>query len=141
MVAKLNVDDLFETILELFAVTVLLNETGIDCELIEFAHAGVTTNQYLRPDTIFSRDCILEWFYANRDRIKATLKSDHSGTYKASLLNKIEGCDLQRRVISSIFVISVCDFYMDAVGTDFINLVLKTWEGGPPNKEELNAVA
>lgn len=136
-----EISGLFETIIELFAVTVLLDDQQRDQELIEFTHASLVNNQYLRPDEIVCRERIVLWFEENQDRIKRRLGNSDSEAYLSSLLKKVEDEELQKRVLSSIFVIAVCDDQLDDIECDFIKLALETWGIDHPDGKDLELVA
>ncbi|WP_416878680.1 hypothetical protein [Litorimonas sp.] len=136
-----EINGLFETIVELFAVTVLLDDTERDCELIEFTHASLVNNRLLRPDNIVCREILVVWFEENRKRIRDTLASEKAEEYKKSLLLEIEGDDVRKRVLGSIFVIAACDDNLDSVSCEFIRLAMTLWNMDMPTGKELEPVS
>lgn len=136
-----EITGLFETIVELFAVTVLLDDTERDCELIEFTHASLVNNRLLRPDNIVCREILVVWFEENRNRIRDTLASEKAEEYKKSLLLEIEGDDVRKRVLGSIFVIAACDDNLDHVAREFIHLAMTLWNMDMPTGKELERVS
>lgn len=141
MTDLMNNDPLYLSILEILAVTVLIDQEERDTELIEFTHAGVVINQYLFPDTIVSRECLLRWYEQNKQRIEASLSGSDAHKYKLAVLSAIKGSAVQKKVLSSMFVIAVCDYEFHDEESDFIKIALKIWQTTMPNAQDLDKVA
>ena len=135
-----EITGLFETIVEIFAVAVLLDDTERDCELIEFTHASLVNNRFLRPDDIVCREILVVWFENNRGKIRKSLTSENAEGYKKDLLLKIEGEALQKRVLGSVYVIAACDGKLGDVESEFIDLALRLWGIDMPNGADLDPV-
>ena len=136
-----EISGLFETIVELFAVTVLLDDAERDCEFIEFTHASLVNNRLLRPDNIVCRETLLVWFQENRERIQDTLASERAEEYKEKLLSKIEAENVRKRVLGSIYVIAACDDNLDSVSCEFIRLAMTLWNMDMPTGKDLEPVS
>ena len=136
-----DADALFRAVAEIFAITVLLDARQRDPELIEFTHACMVHNHALRPGTITTRTQLMSWFRQNTARIQAALSADDAETYKTELLGRIRTEELQKRVLSSIFTISVSDYELHDEETDFIKRALKVWTLPMPSVEDIDAVA
>lgn len=127
--------DIFEVILDILAITVLLDQKERDQELLEFCHFAQRHNRDLRPDQILSRTKLQHWFMGRREALIAELQSDKSDRYKISLLDQVETQDLQKRVIASIFAIAICDYDFHAAEMQFIQLSLSRWQLSLPEQE------
>ena len=136
-----DADTLYQVIAKIFAVTVLLDKRRRDPELIEFTHACMVHNHALRPGKIVSRRQIMEWFDAHRPELEDALSKDNALAYKTELLSRVKTKDLQRKVLSSIFTISVSDYELHSEESDFINQALRVWKTSMPTPDELDAVA
>ncbi len=134
-------DPIYSAVVEILAVTVLLDMKERDIELIEFTHAGIIHTQFIHAEKIVTRDHLLSWFAANKEEIKRNLTAENSLTYKTELLKRIEDSELQRRVLASIFTISVCDYDLHDEEQDFIKIALDIWKQPMPSPDCLDAVA
>jgi len=137
----LSPDENYEAVLKILAVTVLIDHRTKDRELIEFAHAAMMHNQQLRPSVMLSRRMIIEWFHTEKTGIIDALKADEDDSYKSELLSRIKDSDLQRRLLSSVFSIAVCDYELHDEESDFIKQALKVWKTHMPTPAEIDAVA
>ncbi len=133
-------DALFQTVATIFAVTVLLDNRERDTELIEFCHACMVHNHKIRPGTILPRQKLSAWFTQNKRDISASLSGPDSKAYKSELLSRISVPELQRSVLSSIFIISVADYELHDEESEFIQRALSIWDTKMPRAEELAAV-
>lgn len=141
MISFPHSDSLYSSVVEILAVTVLLDMKQRDRELIEFTHAGVVHNQYLRPEKIVTRTQLLNWFHTNADEIKDKLTAKDALAYKTKLLSRITDAELQKRVLASIFTIAVCDYDLHDEESYFIKVALDVWNTVMPTANCLEAVA
>jgi hypothetical protein len=141
MTDLMNNDPLYLSILEILAVTVLIDQEERDSELIEFTHAGVVINQYLFPDTIVSRDCLLNWYKENKSRIETSLLASDADDYKISVLSAVKDKAAQKKTLSSMFIIAVCDYELHDEESDFIKKAVSVWQTTMPNAQDLDKVA
>jgi len=137
----LDANALFEIVAEILAVTVLIDERERDIELIEFTHMAMLHNHHLRPGKMMTREMFLDWFHAHKGNISKNLKMDSDNSYKIDLLEKITDKDLQRRMLSSMFSIAVCDYELHDEECQFIKSALKIWKTGMPTSQDINVIA
>jgi len=137
----LNSDELYTVILKILAVSVLIDRQERDRELIEFTHAAMLHNHDLRPGIMLSRKMIINWFKDHRAALIEALAVDEDNSFKEQLLSQITDTALQRRIICSIFTISICDYELHDEESDFIKMTLKIWKTHMPSPAEVEAVA
>ena len=141
MTKFLDSDALYSVIIDILAVTVLIDKREKDRELIEFTHAAMLHNHHLRPGKMISRRMLDDWFNHRKADITASLAKDKDNSYKTELLAHIRDKELQRRLLSSIFTIAICDYELHDEECDFIKTALKVWQTKMPTREDLEAVA
>jgi len=141
MAKFLDIDGLYSVVTDILAITVLIDQREKDRELIEFTHAAMTHNHHLRPGKIVSRKMLADWFHARKGVLKEQLKTDSDDSYKKALLAKIKDKDLQRRLLTSIFSIAICDYELHDEESNFIRTALKVWKTEMPGVNELDYVA
>lgn len=141
MAKFLNSDELYGVIIDILAVTVLIDEREKDRELIEFAHAAMLHNHHLRPGKLLSRRMICEWFERRKPELKVSLANDIDNSFKTELLSNVKDSELQRRLLSSIFTIAICDYELHDEESGFIKTALKIWKTEMPSAKDLEAVA
>lgn len=141
MAQHLNSDELYGVILDILAVTVLIDRRTKDRELIEFCHTAMLHNQHLRPGHILSRRMIGEWFERHKDDIIQSLADDDDNSYKIQLLSQVKDKELQRRLLSSIFAIAICDYELHDEESDFIKTALKVWKADLPTPAEVDVIS
>lgn len=134
-------DPLFDAVATVFAATVLLDERQRDVELVEFTHACVVHSRALRPQHILCREQVRSWFDTHSAEIAARLLDDEDGSYRTQILQRIEGDDLRRSVLSSVFAISVSDYELHDEETAFIGRALRLWGVDLPSPKDIEAVA
>lgn len=137
----LDSNALYNLVLKILAVTVLIDHREKDRELIEFTHAAMLHNHHLRPGVMLSRTMIIDWFNAQKADIKKSLYADKDDSYKSGLLSQVRDTALQRRLLSSIFTIAVCDYELHDEESNFIKTSLKIWKTEMPTPREIEAVA
>lgn len=135
-----DTDAIYVNVLKILAVTVLIDQREKDRELIEFTHAAMLHNQKLRPNVMLSRRMTMDWFHNEKAGLIERLKSDKDDSYKSELLSRIKDAELQRRLLSSVFSIAVCDYELHDEESDFIKQALKVWKTHMPTAEEVEAV-
>ena len=141
MAKFLDIDDLYAVVTDILAVTVLIDERVKDRELIEFTHAAMTHNHHLRPGKIVSRKMLNDWFHARKGVLRDALAKDQDDSFKKALLANITDKDLQRRLLTSIFSISICDYELRDEESNFIRNALAVWKTEMPNIADLDHVA
>ena len=129
-----------ETIATVLAISVLIDDIEKDQELVEFTHGMMTINQRIRPETIFPRTKILDWFHKNKIDIAQNIANDTDDSWKSGLLEQIDDQSLQCVVLSAMFSISVCDYQLDQEECDFINLALQLWKREMPEAQTVEMV-
>lgn len=139
MTARLDTDELYRVLLEILAITVLIDKREKDKELIEFCHAAMLLNQQLRPGKIMSKQMLEDWFERHKGGIKQALANDADNRYKLKLLSHVTDKTLQRRLLSSIFTIAICDYELHDEESDFIKTALKLWDTDMPTSDEVEA--
>ena len=137
----LDADEIYNIVLKILAVTVLIDHREKDRELIEFTHAAMLHNHHLRPGVMLSRTMIIDWFHTHKAEITAQIDNDKNDSFKSELLAQIRDMALQRRLLSSIFTIAVCDYELHDEESDFIKRSLKIWKTHMPTPSEIEAVA
>lgn len=133
-------ETLYDTIATIFAVSVLLNETKHDRELIEFSHACCSHNRMIRPQKINPRETIVEWFHAHAPEIRNKLKDPLCEVYKIGLLRQVGEPTLHLTILSSIFAICIADGTTCSAEDDFIKTAEAVWGITVPTSDELEAV-
>ena len=141
MARFLDIDELYAVVTDILAISVLIDRRVKDRELIEFVHAAMTHNHYLRPGKILSRRMLTEWFHARKAVLLGALKKDHDDSYKKALLANITDRDLQRRLLASIFSIAICDYELRDEESHFIRTALSVWKTDMPGIKDLDHVA
>jgi len=141
MAKPLGLDELYNVLLKILAVTVLIDRRERDKERIEFCHAAMLLNQHLRPSNILSKRMIEDWFDRHKAEITESLSNDADNSYKTELLSYVTDSALQRRLLSSIFTIAICDYELHDEESDFIKTALKIWNTEMPSPEDLETVA
>lgn len=141
MTTQLDTDELYRVLLNILAVTVLIDKRERDKELIEFCHAAMLLNQQLRPGKIMSKQMLEEWFERHKGDIKQELENDADNSYKIKLLSLVTDKTLQRRLLSSIFTIAICDYELHDEESDFIKTALKIWDTDMPPPEEIETAS
>lgn len=141
MGSDLSHDALFQAVSDILAVTVLLDRRERDRELIEYVHAVQLHNQDIRPETILPRRKILEQFHARKDALITRLDGDGEDEFKRDLLSKVTDKDLQRKILCSVFTISICDYELHDEESDFIKKALDIWKADMPSAAEVESVA
>ena len=141
MTESLGSDALFDVVIDILAVTVLIDNRVKDRELVEFVHVSTLHNHDLRPEKILSRRMLLRLFDARTGRLMTALANDEDGSFKQNLLSKIKDKALQRSLLSSIFTIATCDYELHDEENDFIRSALKVWNTHMPVHSEIEAVA
>ncbi len=121
----------------ILAASVLIDERRRDVEMIEFSHSITTINHHIRPDVILPRSKILAWFKENEQKISENLSHDSHGSWKTSILNKIEDKELRRLVLAAMFSISVCDYELNDEECEFLKLAVSLWKTDLPHVEEM----
>ena len=137
----LDTDKLYNVVLEILAVTVLIDHRERDRELVEFTHAAMLHNHHLRPGVMLSRKMINEWFNAHKIELTKNLKADKDNSFKSNLLIQVRDIALQRRLLSSIFTIAVADYELHDEESNFIKSSLAIWKTHMPTPAEIEAVA
>lgn len=141
MAKFLDSDTLFGVIIDILAVTVLIDNRQKDRELIEFTHAAMLHNHHLRPGKMISRRMLVDWFNQRKADISASLSRDDDNSFKTDLLSHIRDKELQKRLLSSIFTIAICDYELHDEESNFIKTALKVWKTDMPTAADLEAVA
>ena len=137
----LNSDELYTVVLKILAVTVLIDHREKDRELIEFTHAAMLHNHHLRPGVMLSRTMIMDWFHSHKAELTKNLRADEDDSFKSGLLSQVRDLGLQRRLLSSIFTIAICDYELHDEESNFIKASLKIWKTHMPTPTEIEAVA
>jgi len=141
MAKFLDIDELYTVVTEILAITVLIDRRVKDRELIEFTHAAMMHNHHLRPGKILSRRMLTDWFHQRESELKEALAKDDNDNYKRALLANITDKDLQRRLLTSIFSISICDYELRDEESNFIRTALNVWKTEMPHVTDLDYVA
>jgi len=141
MTTPLDSDELFNVIIDILAVSVLIDNRTKDRELIEFVHAATLHNQHLRPNKMLSRRMMLEKFNNRKAYIMAALENDKDDSFKLDLLSHVTDKALQRSVLGSIFTIAICDYELHDEECNFIKSALKVWNTHMLTPADLEAVA
>jgi len=82
-----------------------------------------------------------EWFERHKDDIIQSLADDDDNSYKIQLLSQVKDKELQRRLLSSIFAIAICDYELHDEESDFIKTALKVWKADLPTPAEVDVIS
>lgn len=116
----------------ILAVTVLLDEKLRCQEMIEFCHYVSTINRDVCDNVILPREAIRQWFDEHRVEFASALSNDADNSYKSDILRAITETELQKKVLTAIFAISISDYEFRDEEAQFIQLALRLWKSEMP---------
>jgi len=138
MSVNIQYPELFETILNILAIAVLVDQKERDKELVEFYHCAALLNQKLHPDNILARGDVQAWYRSRKSFLNSMLRSENSHKFQRDMLTKIGDVGLQRAVLIAIFAISVADHELADMEKEFLQLALDVWKNPLPNSAEIH---
>lgn len=136
-----KLSDLFMTVVDILVITVLSDDRTRDKERIEFVNCAQIHNRNLHPDIILTPQQLHTLFDARAATIKAEIDREGLRAVQEKNLVQIIDRGVQRRVLSSIFAISICDYELHDEERGLIQTALSVWKSQLPDPSEIEPIS
>lgn len=134
-----KVSDLFRRVLDILVLAVISDNRTRDRERIEFIHCAQIHNRTLHPDVIMTPSQLHVLFAERAEVLNKEIDEKGLKATQIAHLSDVIDRGMQRRVLSSIFAIAICDYELHDEERGFIRTALETWNSHLPDPTEVEA--
>ena len=135
-----KVTDLYKTVIDILIIAVLSDDRTRDREKVEFIHCAQIHNRALHPDVILTPTQLQHLFNERSGTLSAQIETNGLQKVQEEYLTQIIDRGVQRRVLSSIFSIAICDYELHDEERGMIKTALRVWNSKLPDPSEVDSI-